>query len=588
MTWNPLSALLRRTPPLLFLAAGLMLAHHPSILSGFSEIQVFPNDSIFNQIVLEHGWMWVTGGTRHGFWDAPFGYPMQNLMATCDLFLSFGPLYWVWRALHMPPLTAFPLWVLCMSAANFIACYFFLRRCFLATVLASSFGAFLFAFASSRMAHLNTQQLLPHFYLVLVVWGLWRVFDPKVPRRWRVIWCYLAPAALAAQFYGGFYNGYFLVIYIALAGALALALKHGRRRLWQTARSLWLHGLAGGGLSAAVVAPLALRYLEIAKTAGDRPVELGLDALPRLQSWIFMGPHNWLYGSMARWQLYTYLPIKNEHIIGFGFVTTAAALAGLWFWRRRPGVVLLMLVSAAVVALFTMYPGEVSLWEQLFKVPGMRAIRLPSRIALLLLLPAAVGLAALVGNRAGWRAWVLGAVALFCCLEQGSTTPTYSRLVLEREIHSIAERVEPRARAFLLLPDDGALLTEYTEHRAMWAALIANVPCINFTTGAVPLTWPFDAYFQPRAEGFKNADILKTLQKWLKQHSIPASTVQVIELGPGGTLKNRRDRPFLIPRSRCPGPPDLCPEHYQNRPPTGTQPPMPGPPHPGHRPPGAE
>ena len=66
MAWNPLRALLRRSPMLVFLAAGLMTAHHPYILSGFDQIQVFPNDSVFNQIVLEHTWMWVTGAAYSG------------------------------------------------------------------------------------------------------------------------------------------------------------------------------------------------------------------------------------------------------------------------------------------------------------------------------------------------------------------------------------------------------------------------------------------------------------------------------------------------------------------------------------------
>ena len=581
MIWNPLIALLRRTPPLAFLAVGLMMAFHPTLLSGLDQIQVFANDSVFNQIVLEHGWMWVHGQSVDGFWNAPFGYPMPNLMATCDLFLSFGPLYWIWRALHIEPLTAFSLWMLSISAANFTACYLMLRRCFGATVLAGSAGAFLFAFASARMSHLNTQQLLPHFYLVLVVWGMWRVFDPRVPRRWRVSWLYLAPGALAAQFYGGFYNGYFMVVYLALALIWALALGPARRRLLETARSLWLHGLLGSGLAAAVVAPLAMRYLAISRIAGEREMGLGWDALPRIQSWFYMGQHNWLYGAMSRLEMFATLPVTNEHILGLGFVTTAAAPAGLWWSRRRPGLMLMALVSLTCVALFTMYPGDLSLWERLFYIPGMKAIRLPSRIGLLLLLPAAVGLAAMLSNRVGWRRWLAGLVALVCCLEQGSTTPSYSRVVLQTEIHLIAERIEPNARAFMVLPTNGSLLTEYTEHRAMWAALVSRVPTINFTTGAVPLNWPFDQYFLPKPEGFKNADILRTLEGWLRQQAIDPAGVQVIELQQGGPLKNYRGKPFFIPPSRCPGPPDLCPEHFKKRPPPGPpgllSPGMPGP-----------
>ena len=582
MIWHPQTALLRRTPPLLLFAAGLLMAFHPTLLSGMEQIQVYPNDSVFNQIVLEHGWLWLVGRSPRGFWDAPFGYPMPNLMATCDLFLSFAPLYWVWRALGFHPLVSFSLWMFSVSAANFATCYLLLRRCFGATVLAGSLGAFVFAFASARMGHLNTQQLLPHFYLVLVIWGICRVFDARVPRRRRVLWTYLALGALAAQFYGGFYNGMFLLIYLAAALPWALALGSCRRRLLETTRTLWFHGLVAGGLSAAVMLPLASRYLTISLTAGERSPEMGGDTLPRLQSWLYHGQFNWLYGWTSQWESFRSLPVTNEHILASGLLSACLAVVGLWCWRRRPAVQLMVLVSLTVVALFTYYPNDWQLWDQLYKLPAMKAIRLPSRIGLLLLLPMAVGLAAWLGrSRSGWRRWLAVTAAAVCCLEQGGTTDSFSLMVLDRETRTIAARVDQRATAFMVLPPDGTLMTEYTEHRAMWAALLSGVPTFNFTTGAVPMRWPFDRYFLPGERGFSNADIRETLKRWLRQHALDPGKIQVIELQQGNIPQVFRGKPFLAPQIRCPGPPDVCPpSHGVAPPPAGPEPTPPGPPPP--------
>ena len=47
--------------PLLFLAVGLGIAHYPMVFSGFRRMESGLYDARFNNYVLEHNWLWLTG-----------------------------------------------------------------------------------------------------------------------------------------------------------------------------------------------------------------------------------------------------------------------------------------------------------------------------------------------------------------------------------------------------------------------------------------------------------------------------------------------------------------------------------------------
>src|SRR5262245_22439071 len=57
---------------------GLMMAHHPMLLSGLQRVQVNLGDTRFNNYVLEHAYRWLIGARHHGeFWNPPFYYPAR-------------------------------------------------------------------------------------------------------------------------------------------------------------------------------------------------------------------------------------------------------------------------------------------------------------------------------------------------------------------------------------------------------------------------------------------------------------------------------------------------------------------------------
>jgi hypothetical protein len=86
-----------RIVPVLVLLAGLAMAFHPTLLSGFSRLQTDLGDTRLNNYLLEHGWRWLSGDPDVRLWHPTFFYPAPNALAYSDLCCRRAPL--PWRAL---------------------------------------------------------------------------------------------------------------------------------------------------------------------------------------------------------------------------------------------------------------------------------------------------------------------------------------------------------------------------------------------------------------------------------------------------------------------------------------------------------
>lgn len=109
----------------------LLLAHHAVWLSGLRLTQGDEGDARFVHYVLEHGFRYLRGEAAHArFWDAPFFHPATNTIAYSDPLLGVLPLYAPWRAVGLPPDTAFQFWVFTITSLNFLSALWLLRRGF--------------------------------------------------------------------------------------------------------------------------------------------------------------------------------------------------------------------------------------------------------------------------------------------------------------------------------------------------------------------------------------------------------------------------------------------------------------------------
>ncbi|WP_063725005.1 hypothetical protein [Cystobacter fuscus] len=498
----------------------LLLAHHAVWLSGLRLTQGDEGDARFVHYVLEHGFRYLRGDAPHArFWDAPFFHPAPNTIAYSDPLLGVLPLYAAWRAVGLPPDTAFQFWVFTVTSLNFLAALWLLRRGFGASASAAMVGAVLFAAGASRIHQANHPQLLPQFYSVLAVGALLALTRPETSRRAGAAWGALLVGSCVAQLYAGFYWGWFLGFFLALTGLVALGFPDTRARLW---RGLRVHGpvlVLWGVVGMVALLPIVQHSLAAMREVGARSFLEAEGMVPRFASWFHMGDSSWLYGWMGRLTPFARLPVEGEHRVGVGVLTLVLAGAGLWRARDRAAARLLLAVVLVTVLLATRYRGGVTPWWLVFHgVPGASAIRAVCRMGVWLLLPASVGLALFLSrlSREGraWWAAVLGGV---CLLEQGVSGSTFDAAAARADVQRLAARVGPGCQSFFYGPAEEHAPSWKYQIDAMWAALERGVPTVNGYSGNVPPGWALEPVFRAdaallawaRARGLEVSDICR-------------------------------------------------------------------------------
>jgi len=210
--------------------------------------------------------------------------------------------------------------------------------------------------------------------------------------------------------------------------------------------------------------------------------------------------------------------------------------------RLRPPprqLVAAMLIALPIVVYFY---GIDSLWLKYFRlIPGGTAIRAVGRVSLILLIPAALGLASLVKylNRSRWPV-ASGIVSLACLSEQAVTTETFDAIANRANIAGIARQVDRHQLAFYYHPCKSVPFHEY-QLDAMWASLASEVPTINGYSGYVPRDWE-SFYFVDQDTG---PELLDVLSEWVKARGLPPELIQCI----GADCQPRKPvRPAADPR----------------------------------------
>ncbi len=191
----------------------------------------------------------------------------------------------------------------------------------------------------------------------------------------------------------------------------------------------------------------------------------------------------------------------------------------------RPPAWLLVRVMVIALAIVRLFYHQDSLWLGYSEmIPGAVAIRALGRVVLILLVPAALGLASLVEfvdeRRFGIAGWV---ILLVCLAEQGIKTETFDAAANRASIERLASRIDRNMAAFYYHPVDG--LPFYRHHLdAMWASLATGVPTINGYSGHAPRSWHnfFRADFDPRI------DARRVLVGWERSHGLSPDRVQWI------------------------------------------------------------
>lgn len=515
-----------------FWALGLLLAFHPTLLTGFARQQGAPVDTRVNHYTLEQEYRWLASSGREDLWSPGFFYPVPNAAAFGDVQVGIVPIYAIWRALGAPPDAAFPLWTMAVLSLNFAAFWWFLRRVVGASALAAGLGSFLFAFGASRVNQVGHEQLFSQFYTVTALYALYQIFGEdaeglqRVPR---ATWIALFFAAIAAQLYTGLYMGWFFLFTLLVAGVWAAAVPAWRKRLLGVLTAHWRAIAIAAAASVVATAPLWSHYLAAASLVGFWKWSRVEPMVPRLQSWIYLGPFSRLY----RWQygvgIFRSLVQDQEHRIGIGLATTVIAGLGLYWRRKDPGTRMILVVAATVVVCVTSFPLVGSLWRVVFAaVPGANAIRAVARIGILMLIPAGIGVAYFVDAMRA-RRWLVALAVVATLAEQAQTTPSYDPGVVRRDVEALAAAIDKDCPAFLFTPiagpGAGRSGFEQGKHQidAMWAALSTGVPTINGIYSTYPPGWGFRALtLHDEADERRMGELLA---EWCRRHDVDPQRV---------------------------------------------------------------
>jgi hypothetical protein len=331
-------------------------------------------------------------------------------------------------------------------------------------------------------------------------------------------------AAVTLQLYTSFYVAWFFLFGVAIAMLLALSSATARSRLGTVWRERYAALLAFSVLCALSVAPMLLHYLEAARARGFRDFAEVAPMLIRPQSWLYMGPLNWIYGGLAKLPAFAALPMEHEHRLGIGLATAGVVILGLHAGRGKPMVRYAVGTMALMAAVAMVFPAVGSVWRLVFDlVPGAAAMRAVSRAGLFALIPMGIGLGLLIDRLAtGRRRLAIGLVCAAVFVEQGASLPRYDKAELRQEVTRLASRIPAECDAFLHLGKSGFLFWR-GQVDAMWAGIEARKPTLNGYSGNVPPGWAFfeDTVGDPRA-------LEEALEAWASLSNIRTAGIALV------------------------------------------------------------
>ncbi len=470
-------------------AFGISLSCRNMVFSGLQQMQTDPGDTRFNNYILEHEYQWATGNPLHSsFWDAPVFFPAQNVMAYSDILLGVAPIYGLLRLTGLMPDTAYQLWVMILLGLNFYLTYWVFRRLSF-SFFPSLVAGYLFAFANMRIGQLGHPQVLPHFFTSLTLLAMHEIF--LKPGRSR-IWIAALAGSITLQLYSGFYLGWFGVFGLFLACAVGMLTPRTRSQLLRLARKEAAFLTVVGIFSLLTLSPMAYHYWLASQEVGLRNFASVSPMLIRATSWLNLGDDNFLYGFLHHFSAFKKIPTPGEQRVGLGLVTLIIAILGLKKAGKKSPARISIWVWG-LIAILTLYTGRrflgVEPWELVYSTfPGAKAIRAVSRICLLMLIPACIGLAYFFEGIKNKKAISIG-LFLVLILEQVNSTPSYDKLAIRNDVQTLVSQIPIRCRAFFYTASRSQEPSYKLHIDAIWAGLILNIPTLNGYSGNSPHNW---------------------------------------------------------------------------------------------------
>lgn len=492
-----------RFGPAIAILAGTFAVFHRQILSGFAWSQTYPQDPLFQNWILEHGWRWLRGAPlARDLWSPPLFHPEPGVLAFADPQIGLLVFYAPARALAAPPHVAYALAGMAALAATFAAFRWLYRGAFDLPAPAATLGAWLVAYGAPRAAALNHSHLFAQMPTAVALFALLAACDDRRDRRSRRLWIAALPVAVALQVWANVYLGALLGLLIALM-AVPLALDAGGR---QALRALGRRGaaalLAGALAAGLLLAPLGAALASArTRVAGPTAAEIALYQ-PRAGDWLNPGGFDlvepWLERALG---VLRQAPVEWAHRLGLGLFTSVLVLAGIVVGRDRRPFRWLGTATLLLALLALRIDGIGSLWTPLYQLcEPLRALRVVSRVGLLAL-PVAGAAVALAATRLAGRVSrpILALALAMVAAEQVQVQPAFPLAPRDQRAREIAAAIPPDCDSFFYSPVRGELAGRQPPgdragaiHQvdAMWAAFEAQRPTLNGYSSHGPHDWP--------------------------------------------------------------------------------------------------
>ncbi|MGH9144393.1 MAG: hypothetical protein ACRD2I_24905 [Vicinamibacterales bacterium] len=391
---NDIGSKASETALVLLAFAGLaILATYPLILHLGRSLPGDLGDPLFTTWMLG----WDADRLRHGlhgFWDAPIFFPSRHTVAFAEHMLGIAlpvvPIIW----LTGNPIAAYDVAFL-LSYVIAGAGMYLLARELTGRRDVAFLAGLAFAFSPLRALHISHLQVLSWGWMPIALWGLHR-FTAAVTSSPHTRRSTAALAVFAAAFtIEALSNGYFLY-YLTIASAFVVIGELASSRMSAADRRRAIAGLAvAAAIILSCLSSVVLAYLSVRRQYGfvrghddwsvfSANVRSYVTASPNLRLW-----SAWLHGDdFPERQLFP------------GFTVLAAAAAAVWpgSGRRRSTVPYAALAVSAFVLSLGPEPAAWShrlpfsgpyLWLARL-VPGMDGLRVPARLAVVVVLALSV------------------------------------------------------------------------------------------------------------------------------------------------------------------------------------------------------
>ncbi|MEG3174997.1 hypothetical protein U1872_02055 [Sphingomonas sp. RB3P16] len=482
--------------------------------------------------VFVHGARWNLTG-----WFAP----QDDTIGYNDTDIIPGIPFTIARLAGADPFLAAFVSHVAMKVVGFAGMYALLRRGLAIRTPLALAGAAIFATSNASLLHMHHAQLLTVGlvpWLMLAAIGTVRAaIADAPPALWRngLAFAILFGVAALNAFYMVWFFALFAMLFVPIG--LAVADAATRTMLWRAARR---HGWRIAGVAAATIValvPFLLVYLpKLAESGGHDFLRDVMRYLPIRDTFVNVGPGNLVWGQILPNARFS----PGEHRFGFPLGLLVGTLIAIRWSARHQRAAPLMLAIAlttTVLALLAIRWSIMgSLWWLVYEVvPGVRSVRVITRLLLFLLIPM---IALLMMALQRWRLppAVLAIAIAFLLLEevQLAAPLALDRPALLRMLRDIGPPPADCDTFFVVSarPADAPLQAEADQIGTAWGAsrpndllglyrhnvdamLLASYydrPTINGVSTFNPPDWKFD---HPEA-----ADYTARVRRYAKVHHL--------------------------------------------------------------------